>query len=195
MLKIKETVSRTTVRDKGASHILGQIDLIGKGVEVTTGIHEREGSRFAYWRGAKESDTPVAQYAYFNEVGTTHIPARPAFKTALTANLEAYLQKTIIGMKSIYSGSGTIGRLIAKNQKLQKFWTESSIRAWTSPPNSPSTLRYKKSKKQGSSPLIASKTMMKSITSHYKFLGKSKNKLRSLIEKTDSSIKRRSKWL
>ncbi|TDI74605.1 MAG: hypothetical protein E2O82_03740 [Betaproteobacteria bacterium] len=190
MLKTKTTLV-TTSKDKGAKHILAEIDKIGSGVWVDTGILQPQGSQLPMWKGEVQRDAPIAQYAWWNEVGTKTIPPRPAFAQGMTLNLKKYEKKTMAGMRSIYNGGGGINLMLDANAKSQKSWTKQSIRKFDSPMNSPITLKQKEKKGQGSSPLIASGSMLKAVSSMV--FGKSRpkrNHLISLFKKTEKKVEK-----
>lgn len=180
----------TKIKDRGAKHILKQIDTIGKGIEITSGIHSPQGDMFAYWNGKKESDAPLAQYAYWNEYGTEKIPRRPALRLSMARNTKRFEKNTITGMRSIYAGNQTTMRLVRKMRQRTERWTKTSIRQLRSPVNATVTLSSKKRKRQGKDPLIATKTYLNSIQSRINKRGKGRNKLKIIDQQVMKDLMR-----
>jgi HK97 gp10 family phage protein len=171
MLKIKFD-STTTVKDRGADHILREIDRIGRGVYVTTGIHQPEGSQLPRWRGEVDGKTAIATYANMQEYGTRHIPARPFMRKTIEHNTRLFLKNTAVGMRKIYNGHGSVLGLLIQNAKKQDMWMKRMIVQLKKPPNSPSTLRRKRRRGRGSNPLIDSRSMHDAVSSHINYPGK-----------------------
>jgi len=191
MLKIKFD-SKTTVKDRGADHILREIDRIGRGVWVTTGIHQPEGSMLPRWRGEKDGKTAIATYANMQEYGTRHIPPRPFMRKSIEANAKLHVKDTMAGMRAIYNGHGTVLGLLIKNAKRQDMWMKRMIVRLKSPPNSKSTLRSKRRRGRGSNPLIDSKSMHDAVSSDITYPGKSRffGGLRKQLAKAENKLRR-----
>ena len=190
MLKIK-TSAKHTSKDRGARHILNRIDNVGQGVYVETGIFEAEGSRLPRWKGENVGNTPIATYAFFNEYGTKDIPARPAFRLALTSNMKALEEFTITKMRGMYNQTQYITSILDALAKRTLIWTKQSIRRLDIPANSRTTLYRKKRLGQGSSPLLATKSMYRAVRSRAVSVSKpKKNHLRPLFEQTDKALRK-----
>ena len=189
MFKIKFD-STTKVVDRGADRILREIERIGRGVSVTTGIHLPEGAKLPRWKGAVDGKTSIATYANMQEYGTRHIPARPFMRKTMEANMTLYQKNTMAGMRAIYNGHGTIKKLLDQNAKRQVVWMKRMIIFIKVPANSATTLRIKRRRKRGTNPLIDSKSMYNSITSKVKYPGVSKFfSLRKILAKAEKNLR------
>lgn len=174
-LRIKLT-SEFKTKDRGARHILNQIESIGKGVSFTTGLHSPEGSVLPRFGGVVDGSVPIAQYANWNEFGTAKIPARPTFGPVLHNNKARFLKQTVAGMKRVYRGK-TVKSILELQGKRARIWLRTAIWNLSSPANSPKTLRNKQRRGRGSNPLIDSGSMHNSITSKVHYPGKFSNKV------------------
>jgi len=105
--------------------------------------------------GSGVSGLPVAQVAFWNEFGTIRAPARPFFRTMVESKsprwgigLGVALKKTNYNARNALAimGEGIRGQL------------RQSIRDWSTPPNSPLTVKLKGFNK----PLIDSAVMIRS---------------------------------
>lgn len=190
MLKIKFD-SNTTVKDRGADHILRELDRIGRGVYVTTGIHQPEGSQLPRWRGEVDGQTAIATYANMQEYGTRHIPARPFMRKTIEHNTRLFLKNTMTGMRKIYNGHGSVLGLLIQNAKSQDMWMKRMIVQLKKPPNSPSTLRRKRRRGRGSNPLIDSGSMLNAVSSHINYPGKRTflGGLRTRLSRAENKLK------
>lgn len=189
MFKIKFG-SNTTVKDRGADRILREIDKVGRGVFITTGIHQPEGSQLPRWKGELDGKTAIATYANMQEYGTRTIPRRPFMQKTIEANMRLYQKNTNQGMRDIYNGHGTVKMLLDKNAKRQTKWMKQMIVQLKAPPNSPSTLRKKRREGRGSNPLIDSKSMYRAISSKTKYPGAMKIfSLRKKLAKAEKQLR------
>ena len=190
MFKIKFG-SNTRVKDRGADHILREIDRIGRGVHITTGVHQPEGSQLPRWRGEKDGNTAIATYANMQEFGTRQIPPRPFMKKTLEVNMRLYQKNTVAGMRAIYNGHGTVRMLLGKNAERQTAWMKQMIVRLKSPGNSATTIRRKRRRGRGTNPLIDSGSMHKAISSKIKYPGAGKIfSLRKMLNKAEKSLRR-----
>ncbi len=93
-----------------------------------------------YPAGKNDAVLSVAQVAFWNEFGTTHAPARPAFRTTILRKSKDWgdrLSKAIVATD--YDGRKALGLL---GQSMRDD-LENSIAQWSTPPNAPSTIARK----------------------------------------------------
>jgi hypothetical protein len=157
--------SETTVKDRGERAILRELESIGRGVSITTGVHLPEGGQLPRYRGQIDGETPIAQYAFWQEYGTVKIPPRPTFGPTVTSNANLFLKQTRFGMIKIYNGTGTVKGLMKLQGVRIRRWLRSSIYNLSTPANSPKTIRTKRRKGRGTNPLLFSRSFYNSITS------------------------------
>lgn len=163
-MSFKYKVTTTTkVIDKGANNLFKQLEMLD-GVVISSGIHEEEGSVVPTLNGKKYSDTPVAQYAFFNEYGTARIPARPFMQITVRDRQEQFARDSMTDMRKLARGSST-SELLQKNTEKLSNWFKATIWNLREPPNAASTLRIKKLAGAGSNPLLFTRTMRDSIKS------------------------------
>jgi hypothetical protein len=181
----------TKVQDKGANRILRQIESVGNGVTILTGIHKEEGTALPMYRGKPDGKVPVAKYADWQETGEPpHIPARPTFGPTVVNNANRFTKETAAGMRAIYNGSTTVRKLMGKMGRRTKDWLKTRIMVLKTPANAPSTLRQKRRLNRGSNPLIYSGTMHKSIKTKHKYPAAVKNmKLRTALRHLETAMK------
>lgn len=102
-------------------------------------------------------ETLIAEYAMHNEYGTRRIPPRPAFRVTADqradewADLLAGLLWSGVSSRNALTRTG--GRIVADMQE--------SIDKWRRPPNAPSTIRRKRSKRDN--PLVDSGDMLDAV--------------------------------
>jgi hypothetical protein len=113
--------------------------------------------RVGFLEGALYPDgTPVAAVAFWNEFGTTRIPARPFFRTTITDKSSEWADR--LGKAAIryeYDGLKTMelmGQTMAED-------VQESINGWTDPANADSTIE----KKGFDKPLIDTGDMLRSV--------------------------------
>ena len=101
--------------------------------------------------------TSVAQVAFRNEYGTSKIPARPFFRTAIARNksdwgriFRGFFKRRKLNAELAFADLGSI---IAEQ-------ITDSINTWTTPPNSPRTIK----KKGFNAPLRHTKQMLRAPT-------------------------------
>jgi len=182
--------AKTTTIDKGAQRILRQIESVGNGVSITTGIHFAEGTALPKWRGKVDGDVPVAHYANWQEYGNKKIPARPTFRPTVTKNQVKFTRQTAMGMRQIYAGGMSVRKLMTKQGRRTKDWLKTRIMLLTTPPNSAMTIRQKVKERRGTNPLIYSGTMYKSIKSKVNYPAGVKNrKLRLALGGLEKALK------
>lgn len=107
-------------------------------------------------RGGKTFDGPVAQVAFWNEHGTTKMPARPMVRATIANHSDQWgdrLGKTLRATKyNARQSLAIMGRGI--QQEIRQ-----TIVEWTDPPNS----AYTVAKKGFNKPLIDSGTMQRAV--------------------------------
>lgn len=123
-----------------------------KHIAVTAGIQSDAGFQ-------KDKETPIAEYALYNELGTKRIPARPFVSSTSDEQRQNWLEFMDKGINKVFEGKVTpqvvFGRLGLKmvadiKQKIDSIYE---------PPNAPSTIKRKGSTK----PLIDSGSMKRAI--------------------------------
>lgn len=175
----------TTVKDMGEEHILKQIEHIGDGVEITTGIHKKDADN-----KAPDGDTPVIEYTAYLEYGTKDIKPRPFMRKTMDVNQFDFLKGTMAGMRSIYSGKLTAARLAERVRKKTLKWMRHSILTWGQYTTSDRTIPKKKDR--GKRPLYDTTTMYKSISSEVKFKkGQTGKTFTSFVKHMKDLMKRR----
>jgi hypothetical protein len=98
------------------------------------------------------SGESVPEVAFYNEFGTSKIPARPFFRTAIEDNAEKWglvIAKNLEDSFDSDKALKAVGQIAAED-------ITSSINRWTSPPNAESTKRIKDFNK----PLIRTEQML-----------------------------------
>jgi len=115
--------------------IWGLLDAIGS-ADVTVGLHEEDGGRL-------KAESTVAQLAYWNEFGTSNIPARAAYRqyadsSALTEAGRALLRDLARATDATgaQSALGDFGTKLA-----QGLWRH--VDSFSNPPNAPYTIKKK----------------------------------------------------
>jgi hypothetical protein len=140
-----------TERDKGWNRIKAETNALG-GKSVKVGL-QNDGTM------GEDGETLVAQYAYYNEFGTSRIPARPFMRTAYDKNRPDLLRTTrklwdgvMDGKLSAAQAAGVLGERHAEQ-------VDQTIVSLDSPANAESTIERKGS----SNPLIDSGQMRQSV--------------------------------
>lgn len=106
---------------------------------------ERTNARFLKAVGSKATPKPVpsipiAQAAFWNEYGTSTIPARPAFRTTIAQKSKAWGAKLGVAIVATnYDGVAAL-RLLGQDMRDD---LENSIATWTTPPNAALTVKIK----------------------------------------------------
>ena len=107
------------------------------------------------WPGGGE----VAEYAMYNELGTSRIPARPFLKSSFDENKGEIENFIGAGLTRVGEGGSEETVLSAVGMLCQQL-AQDKIDATNSPPNAPGTIRQKGS----SHPLIDNGTMKNTLT-------------------------------
>ncbi len=183
--------SETITKDRGAQHILRQLESIGNGVSVTTGLHSPEGSLLPRFGGVVDGKVPIAQYAFWNEFGNrkARIPARPTFGPTVKNKKNLFLLQTALLIKRVHRGT-TVKAVLKLQGKRTKIWLKAAIWNKSSPANAPYTLLSKKKRGRGSNPLIDSGSMHNSITSKIQYMGGNRKVLRNGLDKINGLVRR-----
>ena len=134
-------------KDTGLKRIEEDISLLDK-VEIWVGIQEGTKTRIQSRKKRKQkAGVSIAQYGAYNEYGTRHIPQRSFIRSSFDENMRSvtkFLNRqyglVIDGKKTVKEGAGAVGQLVQDNIKKK-------IREIVSPPNSPKTIKMKKSSK------------------------------------------------
>jgi hypothetical protein len=143
-----------TDTDKGFNDIFAEIDKL-KNLRVKVGIPEGSG---------EQDGVLIAQYASWNELGTSTIPARDFIRTTIDSNRE----KIQAGMDKLYKqvlkGKSTAETLTEKLGIGVSGMVRHTVRHGDFKKNAESTIRKKThGKKKGDTPLIDTGTMRNSI--------------------------------
>jgi len=162
MIDIK-TKTKTIVRDRGAKNLFRQLESLD-GKTITAGIQSPWGSELPIFRGKVDGKVPIAQYAFWQEYGTKNIPARPFLRLTMETKKSKFQKDTATIMRKLSKGGKIDNLLLLQSAEISK-WIKGTIHTLRTPPNSPSTLRWKKRLGRGSNPLIFSGTMKKAVTS------------------------------
>lgn len=118
--------------------------------------------------GATDEDgVSVAEYAAYNEYGTTKIPKRPFLRTTMAKNSEKYaqlLQGALKGLASSGSSEPVGMALTAVGREMETDIIE-QIKSNMQPPNSPATKARKEARPGGgySGTLVDTGTMLGSV--------------------------------
>ena len=175
--------------DKGAKHILKEIDRVGQGIAVTVGIHSARGVQLPRFNGQIDGRVPIAQYAYWQEYGTVNIPPRPFLSSTMDDRAEQFGKSTAIGMRKLYRGQmGVKDLLKIQGQRIRK-WTKSKIWTLRTPPNAIQYAAFKRRFGRGSNPLIYSDTMRSSITYKVQDSGLPDPRLRKILADADNALR------
>ena len=104
---------------------------------------------------------PVAEYAMYNEFGTQRIPARPFLRTSVdTFAEESWLPELADLLREGVAPEVALNRVGLQAQADIR----QVIEEWDSPPNAPSTIKRKRSKRDN--PLVDSGDLLDAIDYH-----------------------------
>ncbi len=145
--------------DLGLKKIVLEMEQLGK-AEILIGIQEGSKTTLDYVRGRKSiPNLNIASYAAKNEFGTPEIPERSFMRSTFDQNIQAIenfverrYAEIIDQQLSVSQGLGQIGKFLEGAVK-------DKIREIRTPPNSPRTIKIKKSSK----PLIDFGQMFSSV--------------------------------
>ena len=180
--------SKTTANDKGARRIRREIEKMGNGVSITSGIHMEQAIQLPKYNGVVDGQIPIGQYARWQEFGLTRtkvgdIPPRPFIRSTFAEKKGTFVRQTITGLRRIYKGSLTVDGLLTLQGKRIKTWIKAKIITLRDPPNAPLTLLIKRMKQRGSNPLVFSRSMHGSITSKSHYPAKRRYKKLTVLSK------------
>ena len=178
--------------DRGEKAILEQISQIGDGASVTVGYHFPEGKEMPDGR------TPIAAYAAYNEFSSSKLGhvARPTLGPMFEKRQDQFYKQTVTHVRNLYSSRGigiSLDKMLeVQGERLVK-WLKQAVRELRTPVNAPSTLRRKRRLRQGSSPLLATRSMYNAIGFRV-HMAKSKNlRLQSTFKRIEKEL-RGIKW-
>ena len=161
---IKLTLETTSV-DRGASRILKEIEKVGSGIAVESGVLLPQAAMITDSPGSHRN-VPLAIYASWHEKGIEgRFPKRSFLASTVTRRAEEYARKSRTLLRKLYAGSIDLdGIMLAQGQVTQR-WIKTQIRQVKSPPNTPKTRRLKRRLGLGTNPLIFSGALLNSISS------------------------------
>jgi hypothetical protein len=167
----------TTSIDRGASRILKEIEKVGSGVSVDSGVLLPQAAQVPTTPGLQRN-IPVAVYAKWHEEGIPGLfPQRSFLGSTVTRRADEYARKTSMLLRKLYSGSIDLSGILEVQGKVTKRWIQIQIRQLKTPPNTPKTRRLKRRLGVGTNPLIFTGTLLNSISSRPNY---SRSKYRSL---------------
>jgi HK97 gp10 family phage protein len=179
--------SKTKIIDKGANNIFKQTEALD-GKIITSGIHLPEGARVPTFKGKAYSQTPIAQYAHYNEYGTRNTPSRPFMRSTMDKRLGQFLRESVTDMRRLPRGGNAESIIKTNSDKIAR-WIKATIWTLRYPLNADSTLKKKKKLGAGSNPLIFSGAMRNSITSKVMSPNTvNARKLRRIVNKINKEI-------
>lgn len=184
-----EVKTKTKIIDRGANNLFRQLEMLGDGTSITSGIHMPEGGELPTYNGKVDGKTPIAQYAFWNEYGTRHIPPRPAFRLTVENRKKQFYRESMTDMKRLTRG-GQVRDMLNTNAKKIATWIKTEIWKLRTPPNRPNTLAWKKKLGRGTNPLIFSGSMRNSVTSKVHENRVKDRKLRRIVNKINRDIMR-----
>lgn len=97
--------------------------------------------------GDQKTMADVSDIATFNEYGTKHIPARPFMSTSFKENKEKIQQLIDVLYDRLLRGTITIPQALGLIGEFTADRIKEKIRAITTPPNKPSTIKRKMRKR------------------------------------------------
>lgn len=127
---------------------------LGHGSSLSVGFL----SDATYPAGAKKPGLKVAQNAFWQEFGTSNIPARPFFRNMIAEKSPTWGRA--LGMAAKNNGYNAKNALTAMGHGIKDQLVESILKT-NEPPNSPATIRRKKHK--NNKPLIDTGVMIRSV--------------------------------
>lgn len=93
--------------------------------------------------GAGEDGVPIAEYAAYNELGTEHIPSRPAIRNAFDNNLAEISDSVRTLREAVEDGKIGAEEAAGLLGELHQGHIQRSIRSNTPPPLAPATVKAK----------------------------------------------------
>ena len=180
--------------DSGEKFILQQLEALGDGAEVTTGIQAEDYNKTRTYRRKRYGNTPIGVYARYLEYGTSKMRARPFMKTSLDSNVNTLTRQTGLGLKAIYRQGTTLDGLLTRQAKRNRTAMRKTIETWSSPATSPATVKRKVKRGLHSENLMETRSMYRAIKSKTKKYGGGLNKdLKALIDASEAIIKRKAR--
>jgi hypothetical protein len=135
----------------------------GKLLAIMQKLDQLDGKKIAVGL-LPQSGSDNIDHGFYNEFGTTYIPARPFIDAPVSDDLENTKELTRTGIEAIHNGSGIDGLLdpikTAATKAIQKKIEEKS-----SPSNAPSTIAHK----GFDDPLIETGSMMASVAGEFRY--------------------------
>lgn len=142
---------QTTDNDKGWKKIVEDVSLLSKS-EIVAGIISSNNPTV--------DGVTVAEYGFFNEVGTKRIPARPFISSTADRKRQEWNSLIERGYNKVLQGTLDVKQFVVGVGLRASGDIKKTITAISTPPNAPSTIARKKS----SSPLIDTGLMRQLIS-------------------------------
>jgi len=169
-------LTETKVIDQGEKWILSQLGDIGHGVEISAGIHTREGSKLPTYMGKVDGQTPIATYAHMQEYGVsfpTHtIPKRPFMATSAARMEPVFIRGTVYGMGRMYRRTVSVKMMMESMGRLLKTDIKDTIWNWKLPSNAARTIKSKSRRGRRLNPLTDSQSMLNAVKYNVKYPGR-----------------------
>ena len=124
-------------KDLGLKQVLAEARQYSN-VAVTVGVHQGNYN--------KESGLDIAEYAAYNEFGTSKIPGRSFMRSTFDENENRYTRIFANGIKQL-GANATLGRVLTFAGENVATDIKEKIRSGIAPANSPRTIAIKKSDK------------------------------------------------
>lgn len=140
--------TNVTDKDLGLKRFIQELQQ-AKVTEVVVGILE----------GSEAHGQTIAEYAAYNEFGTTHIPERSFMRTSFDENINAISSDLDAGYDDVKTGRTTVHLALSKVGMKHTDRIKKKILSNIPPENAPSTVEQKKSSKT----LIDTGAMLNSV--------------------------------
>lgn len=141
--------SHTTDRDLGLKRIMRELEK-AKTATVEVGIHEGSGQL---------DGVTIAQYAMYNEYGTSRIPERSFMRSTFDEKLGEIKATMDRQYNQVITGNSTVFRALSRLGMEHETDIKQKIRDLKTPPNAKSTI----AKKGSDNPLIDTGTMLNTV--------------------------------
>ena len=156
----------TTVKNDKSKDFFKKLDQVKKGY-VTIGVHEDA--------GGYDNGVPVWKVALANEFGAhiengfgkgieINIPERSFIRSAIDDNIDKINKWREEMLENIFDKNWTVEKALKAIGLRIQILIQNKIKSHVPPPNADSTLAEKKREGQGQVTLVASGTMLRSVT-------------------------------